>query len=158
MQESPFLREAEEAFARFKTLTGLEYLREAIARKHNYPFGELMKMHVTEAEDGAVTVEAELSHQFYNPMMRVHGGYLATLVDSSLGSAVITKLPAGSGAGTVSLNIHYVKKVEVETGKLFARATVLHAGRTMLTAQTKITDAQGKLYVHGSGTFLIYLK
>ncbi len=158
MQDSPFLKDAEAAFTRFKTMSGLDYLRDAIVHRHNYPFGEMLKMHVTAAEAGSVVVEAELSYQFYNPMMRVHGGYLATLVDSSLGSAVISTLPAGVGAGTVSLNINYVKKVEVETGKLIARAVVLHAGRTMLTAETKITDIHGKLYVHGSGTFLIYQK
>jgi uncharacterized protein (TIGR00369 family) len=158
MHESPFLKQAEEVYARFKTMSGLEYLRHAIAQEENYPFGEMMKMRVTAAEDGAVTLEAEPSYQFYNPMMRVHGGYLATLVDSSMGSAVLSKLPAGTGAGTVTLAINYVKKVEVETGTLFARAVVLHAGRSMLTAETKITDAHGKLYVHGSGTFLIYQK
>jgi acyl-CoA thioesterase len=34
--------------------------------------------------------------------------------------------------------------------------TVLHAGRTMLTAEAKVTDLAGKLYAHGTGTFLVY--
>jgi acyl-coenzyme A thioesterase PaaI-like protein len=51
-----------------------------------------------------------------------------------------------------------VRKVDVDSGRLTARAVTLHAGRSMLTAETKITDQQGRLCVHGSGTFLIYLK
>jgi uncharacterized protein (TIGR00369 family) len=158
MGDNEFLSHASGVFERFQNMTGLEYLRDAIAHKRNYPFGALLGMWVTEAEDGMAVVESIPGYQHYNPMMRVHGGFLASLVDSSLGSAVLTKLPAGAGAGTVDLNIHYVKKVDVGTGRLFARAVALHAGRTMLTAETKITDAQGKLYVHGSGTFIVYPK
>jgi len=149
---------AEASFAEFSSKSGLDYLNHMIATKHTFPFGELLNMRVVAASEGMAIVEGRPDYQFYNPMMRVHGGYLATLVDTSLGSAVITKLPAGAGAGTVNLSISYVKKVDVETGLLTATAKVLHAGRTMLTAETKITDASGKLYVHGQGTFLIYPK
>ena len=149
---------AEAMFADFNSKSGLDYLNGVIAARHTYPFGELLNMRVVAAGIGTATVEGTPDYQFYNPMMRIHGGYLATLVDACLGSAVITKLAAGSGAGTVNLNISYVKKVDVDTGVLRAVATVLHAGRTMLTAEAKITDASGKLYVHGQGTFLVYSK
>ena len=158
MPDTDFMTLAQAAAERLNSLSGLEYLRDAIANKHNYPFGELLNMWVTEASDGMAVVEAEPTYASYNPMMRVHGGYLASLVDSSLGSAVISKLPAGSGAGTVSLNVNYVRKVDVDSGRLTARAVTLHAGRSMLTAETKITDQKGRLCVHGSGTFLIYVK
>jgi uncharacterized protein (TIGR00369 family) len=58
----------------------------------------------------------------------------------------------------VVLNVNYVRKIELETGELIATGTVLHAGRTMLTAEAKVTDAAGKLYAHGTGTFLVYPK
>ncbi len=149
---------AEASFADFKGKSGLDYLNHVITSQHTYPFGELLRMRVIAAGVGTATVECLPDFQFYNPMMRVHGGYLATLVDASLGSAVITKLPAGVGAGTVNLTVNYVKKVDVSTGALTAVAHVLHAGRTMLTAETKVTDVNGKLYVHGQGTFLVYPK
>ncbi len=155
---SDYKASAEAMFADFNSKSGLDYLNHVITTRHTYPFGELLNMRVVAAGDGTATVEATPDYQFYNPMMRIHGGYLATLVDACLGSAVITKLSAGSGAGTVNLNISYVKKVDVNTGVLKAVATVLHAGRSMLTAEAKITDANGKLYVHGQGTFLVYAK
>jgi acyl-CoA thioesterase len=34
----------------------------------------------------------------------------------------------------------------------------VHAGRTMFTAEAKVADKAGKLYAHGSGTFLVYPK
>ena len=158
MQESDFLKAAEASHQKFATHTGLDYLREVIADGTNYPFGDLLNINVVAAGDGTSVLTAQLSYQFYNPMFRVHGGYLATLMDSSLGSAVLTKLPQGSGAGTVNLNVSYVRKVDMASGLLTARAQVQHAGRSMLTATSEITDASGKLCAHGSGTFLIYQK
>ena len=158
MQESEFLKAAEASHDAFSNHTGLEYLRAVIADESNYPFGKLLNINVIAVGEGTSVLTAELSYQFYNPMFRVHGGYLATLMDSSLGSAVLTKLPRGSGAGTVNLNVSYVRKVDVESGLLTAHAKVLHAGRSMLTATAEITDAHGKLCVHGTGTFLIYVK
>jgi uncharacterized protein (TIGR00369 family) len=149
---------AEKSFAEFSGKSGLDYLNHVIATHHTYPFGALLNMRVVAAGDGASTIEATPDYRFYNPMKRVHGGFLASVVDSSMGSAVITKLPAGSGAGTVNLNINYVRKVDVDTGMLIAVAKVLHSGRTMLTAESKVTDAAGNLYAHGTGTFLVYPK
>ncbi len=158
MQESDFLKAAEASHQAFSNHTGLEYLRAVIADETNYPFGKLLNINVIAADNGTSVLTAKLSYQFYNPMFRVHGGYLATLMDSSLGSAVLTKLPQGSGAGTVNLNVSFVRKVDVDSGLLTARAKVQHAGRSMLTASAEITDAQGRLCVHGTGTFLIYVK
>ena len=156
MTESAFLQAAEASFKDFSTHSGLDYLRAAIAEKRTYPFAELLNMRLVAAGDGTAEIEALPDYKFYNPMFRVHGGYLAALMDSALGSAVISKLAHGHGAGTVNLNISYVRKVDVESGKLTARATALHSGRTMLTAEAKVTDAAGRLCVHGTGTFLIY--
>jgi uncharacterized protein (TIGR00369 family) len=60
--------------------------------------------------------------------------------------------------GTIALNISYVRKIDVATGPLIATATVLHAGRTILTAEAKVEDAAGVLYAHGTGTFMVYPK
>lgn len=158
MQDSEFLKAAEASREAFSNHTGLEYLQAVVADGSNYPFGKLLNINVIAAGDGTSVLTAKLSHQFYNPMFRIHGGYLATVMDSSLGSAVLTKLPQGSGAGTVNLNVSYVRKVDMDSGLLTARAKVLHAGRSMLTATAEITDAHGKLCVHGTGTFLIYVK
>ena len=158
MQESEFLKAAEASHLAFSNHTGVEYLQLVVADGLNYPFGKLLNINVIAAGDGTATLTAKLSYQFYNPMLRIHGGYLATLMDSSLGCAVLTKLPQGSGAGTVNLNVSYVRKVDVESGLLTARAKVQHSGRSMLTASAEITDSHGKLCVHGTGTFLIYPK
>jgi uncharacterized protein (TIGR00369 family) len=117
---------------------------------------ETMDMRLIALGDGTATFEAVPGPRFYNPQMRVHGGYAATLIDSAMGCAVQTKLAPDTGYGTIELKVNYVRKIDAATGRLLCTGTVLHAGRTMFTADAKLTDEAGKLYAHGSGTFLVY--
>jgi uncharacterized protein (TIGR00369 family) len=136
--------------------SGLDYLRARIKDWHGSAMAETMNMRLIAVDDGTATFEAFPSPSYYNPQMRVHGGYAATLIDSATGCAVQTKLAAGVGYGTIELKVNYVRKMVAETGRLLCTGTVIHAGRTMLTAEARITDEHGKLYAHGSGTFLVY--
>lgn len=117
---------------------------------------ETMDMRLIALGDGTATFEAVPGPRYYNPQMRVHGGYAATLIDSAMGCAVQTKLPPNTGYGTIELKVNYVRKIDAATGRLLCTGHVLHAGRTMFTADAKLTDEAGKLYAHGSGTFLVY--
>ncbi len=137
-------------------LSGLDYLKRLIDGWHGSPMAETMNMRLIAASEGSATFEGIPSPKYYNPQQRVHGGYAATLIDSALGCAVQTKLPAGIGYGTIELKVNYVRKIDVEVGRLLCTANVIHAGRTMFTAEARIVDDNGKLYAHGSGTFLVY--
>lgn len=138
--------------------SGIEVMRQMMNSGEASPMGDLLGMKIVAVEDGKVTVEAIPQTQFYNPLMRIHGGYTATLIDTAMGSAVFTKMQAGQGVGTVVLNVNYVGKIDIETGKITITGQVLHAGRTMLTAEAQVKDASGKLLAHGTGTFLVYPK
>jgi acyl-CoA thioesterase len=136
--------------------SGLDYLRERLKDWHGSAMAETINMRLIAVEDGSATFEAFPSPKYYNPQMRLHGGYAATLIDSATGCAVQTKLQAGVGYGTIELKVNYVRKIDAEVGRLLCTGAVIHAGRTMLTADAKLTDENGKLYAHGSGTFLVY--
>ena len=137
-------------------LSGLDYLRQRIKDWHGSAMAETMNMRLIAVEEGFATFEGFPSPRYYNPQMRLHGGYAATLIDSATGCAVQTKLPGGVGYGTIELKVNYVRKIDAETGRLLCTGTVIHAGRTMFTADAKVVDENGKLYAHGSGTFLVY--
>jgi uncharacterized protein (TIGR00369 family) len=118
----------------------------------------LMNQKVVAVGDGTATVTAQPEAKFENQMGRMHGGYVATLIDTVMGRAVMTKLPVDTGFGTIDLNVKFVRKIDVATGLLTATAKVVHAGRTMFTVEARVADSEGKLYAHGSGTFLVYPK
>lgn len=138
--------------------SGLDYLKQRLQDWHGSPMAETMNMRLIAVDEGSATFEAFPSSRYYNPQMRLHGGYAATLIDSATGCAVQTKLPAGIGYGTIELKVNYVGKIDASVGRLICTGTVIHAGRTMLTADARLTGENGKLYAHGSGTFLVYPK
>ena len=137
-------------------VSGLDYLKNLVAVWRASGMSETMGFRLIAVSDGTATFEALPSPKYYNPQMRVHGGYAAALIDSTLGCAVQTKLPAKTGYGTIELKVNYVRKIDASTGRLTCIGNVIHAGRTMFTADAKIIDENGKLYAHGSGTFLVY--
>jgi uncharacterized protein (TIGR00369 family) len=149
---------ARAVFDDFQNMTGLEFLRKQMDGVEKSPMATLLGLTIVDATDGMVKVQAVPTAEYYNPMMRIHGGFIATLIDTALGSATLSKLPEGTGVGTVVLSVNYVRKITIETGPIIATAKVLHAGRTMLTAEAKVEDANGVLYAHGTGTFLVYPK
>ncbi len=140
------------------TTSGLAQVLAMIASGECSGMDQLMNIRVIEVTAGTAMVEALPSAKFHNTMFRMHGGFAATIIDTALGFAVMTKLPAHTGFGTIELKVNYVRRIEVETGLLTCRSSVIHAGRTMLTAEAKLADAKGVLYAHGSGTFLVYPK
>ena len=122
------------------------------------PMLELMNQRLVALEDGSATVTSLPEAKFENSMGRMHGGFVATLIDTAMGCAVMTKVPEGLSYGTIDMNVKFVRKIDVATGLLSATAKVIHAGRTMLTVEAQVEDASGKLYAHGSGTFMVYPK
>ena len=139
-------------------VSGLDFLQTQLADWHGSAMAETMNMRLVAVSDGEATFEAIPSPKYYNPQMRMHGGYAASIIDSAMGCAVQTKLPAKIGYGTIELKVNYVRKIDAGVGRLICIGHVIHAGRTMFTADAKLLDDNNKLYAHGSGTFLVYPK
>ncbi|MCM3873284.1 MAG: PaaI family thioesterase, partial [Pyrinomonadaceae bacterium] len=85
----------------------------------------------------------------------VHGGLAATLLDSAMGCAVHSMLPAGVGYTTLEIKVNFVRPMTAETGQVRCEAKVIHFGGRTATAEGRILDEQGKLYAHGTTTCLI---
>ncbi len=77
-----------------------------------------------------------------NPLGTVHGGLLATMLDSAMGCAVQSVLPAGHVYTTVQLDVKYVRSPPLGRGRILAEGTVVHAGRRTATAEGRVLDAR----------------
>lgn len=139
-----------------KTLTGIEWLR-AMARGEAppSPLALLLGFRLEEIEEGRVVVTLEPAEFHYNPLGVAHGGLAATLFDSSLGCAVQSLLPPAHAAPTLQLQTNYVRPITIATGKIQCSGQVIHMGRRSATAEGRLTDRDGKLYAHATGTFII---
>ncbi|CAM5556448.1 PaaI family thioesterase [Streptomyces aurantiogriseus] len=139
------------------SLSGLDLLRLVKAgRLSDVPsIGRLLGMRFDEVEHGRVVVSLDTRPDFANPLGTVHGGIAATLLDSALGCAVHTTLPAGTGYTTLELKVNYIRAASTDGQTLTAEGTVIHAGRRTATADGKVLDEQGRLIAHATTTCMI---
>ncbi len=139
-----------------RTMSGLEYLR---AMKNGEipraPIGALMNMDIAEVEEGRVVFTVEPAEYHYNPIGTVHGGLAATLLDSALGCAIHTMLPAGVGYTTLEIKVNYIRSMTRDTGIVYSEGKVIYTGGRIATAEGRITDGSGKLYAHATTTCII---
>jgi uncharacterized protein (TIGR00369 family) len=139
-----------------KTISGIEYLRALQSGElPPPPFAVLLGIWITEVSEGRVVFAAEPGEYHYNPLGTVHGGVMATLLDSALGCAVQSLLPAGTTYTTLELKVNYLRPVTMKTGTVYAEGKIIHMGGRIATAEARLTDAAGKLYAHGTTTCII---
>ncbi len=139
-----------------KTISGIEYLRALQAGElPPPPIAVLMGMWITEVSEGRVVFAAEPAEYHYNPLGTVHGGFMATLLDSALGCVVQSMLPAGTGYTTVELKVNYLRPITTKTGMVYCEGKIIYVGGRIATAEGRLTDAEGKLYAHGTTTCII---
>jgi uncharacterized protein (TIGR00369 family) len=139
------------------TMPGLEWLQALIDGKiPPPPIAHTLDFRLTEVSAGRAVFTCTPAEFHYNPIGVVHGGLLSTLMDSALGCCIQSTLPAGSGYTTLELHVNFTRAVTRDTGEIRCEATVLHVGRRMATAESKVFDQNGKLYGHGTTTCMVF--
>lgn len=137
-------------------LSGLEFLQKIVAGEvPRPPLSALMNFQLVEVREGHAVFAVEPKEYHYNPIGVVHGGLAATLLDSAMGCAVHSTLPAGAGYTTLEMKVNFVRAMTAETGRVRAEAKVIHAGGRTATAEGRVIDEAGKLYAHATTTCLI---
>lgn len=139
-------------------MSGLEMLRawQDNADLDTPSIGRLLGMRPVLLSEGEVRFSVTPKPDFANPLGTVHGGVCATLLDSVMGCAIHTTLPAGVGYTTLELKVNYIRSVAVDAGELTGVGTTIHVGRTTATAEGKVFSSDGKLVAHGSTTCIVF--
>jgi uncharacterized protein (TIGR00369 family) len=137
-------------------VSGLEFLQRIVSGELSPPpFAALLDFDLVEVSKGRATFAVNPAEYHYNPIGVVHGGLAATLLDSAMGCAVHSMLPAGAGYTTLEIKVNFIRAMTAETGRVRCEAKIVHSGARTATAEGRIVDEAGKLYAHGTTTCLI---
>jgi uncharacterized protein (TIGR00369 family) len=138
-------------------LSGLEHLRLVIAGDlPPPPIAALFGFRLVSAAPGTVIFAGEPDESSYNPIGLVHGGFVCTLLDSVVGCAVQSTLPAGVGYTSIEIKVNYLRGLHAHTGELRARGWVTKPGRRVAFADGEVRDAQDKLIATATGSCLVF--
>ena len=137
--------------------TGLQIFEALLAGDLPHaPMADTLDFVLVEAAFGHVVFQGRPLQRHYNPMGTVHGGWFATLLDSAVGCAVHTTLPASKAYTTAELKINIVRPLTDKVPLVRAEGRVIHGGSRMATADGRLTGADGRLYAHASTTCFVF--
>jgi uncharacterized protein (TIGR00369 family) len=119
------------------------------------PAAALLGFALDELERGRTVFSVVADELHENPMGTMHGGIVATLVDTAMGCAVSSTLPADASFTTLELSTNFVRAITTSTGRVHAEGRVVHAGGRVVTTEARVYDDAQTLYAHAKSTCLI---
>ena len=140
-------------------LSGLQILQEMLDGKlPPPPIAETLDFTLISVAHGEATFQGTPKLKHYNPLGGVHGGWFATLLDSALGCAVMSALPAGTSYTTLELKLNLVRALNTKVPLVRSIAKTVHVGKQVATAEAQLIGHDGKLYAHSSTTCLVFAR
>jgi len=138
-------------------MSGLEIMQAMLRGELPYPpIAKTLDFMLLEVDEGRAVFQGTPGPAHLNPMGTVHGGWYATLLDSALGCAVHTMMPAGRGYTTAELGVNLVRAIGPKVARVRAEGKVIHCGRQLATAEARLYGPDGTLYAHATTTCLVF--
>ncbi|NEK57931.1 PaaI family thioesterase [Geodermatophilus sabuli] len=120
------------------------------------PIAMLVQLGISSLEEGRVEFTCDVDESVYNPIGVVHGGLVCTVLDTVVGCAVHTTLPAGVGYTSIELKVNYLRAVHATSGPLTAVGTVVKPGRRVAFAEGEVRNAAGQTVATATGSLLVF--
>ena len=115
-------------------------------------FVDTLGVHSRTADDGTATLELDATEEHLNPAGTVHGGVLATLVDTAMGQAVRSRTDEADVPATSQLTVTYLRPGRPGTVTVTAR---LRTQGEHLTVCEADVEQEGRDLVHAVATFAV---
>jgi uncharacterized protein (TIGR00369 family) len=139
-----------------QAMSGEDFLAAMVRGEYpRPPIANALGFALVEVGDGTAVFEVTPAEYHYNPIGVVHGGLLATVLDSAMGCSVHSTIRQGAAYTTLELKVNYVRPATQRSGPLRCEARVLHRGKRSATAEGRVVDRDGRLYAHGTTTCLL---
>ena len=118
----------------------------------NVPYAKLLGIELEEIARGTATLGFEIRDELKQNNGVVHGGAIASLIDTATAFAIMSLLPPGERATTVDHTVNYLRPVT--SGRVRAAARVARAGRRIIVATADLFDDGGKLAATALTTYI----
>jgi uncharacterized protein (TIGR00369 family) len=113
--------------------------------------GALLGMELVDMEADGAAVELEADDRHLNLHGTVHGGTIASLIDTAMGAAVRREDTGDDAPVTIEMKVTYLRPAR--PGRLRAEAAIRRRGKRIVIAEVDVYDADGEAVAHGIGTF-----
>lgn len=125
--------------------------QEAFEAVGKTPYLQLLGIELIEINAEKVVMQMEMQEKLRQTHGLLHGGATASLIDTAMAFAVVTRLTESEKASTVDLTVQYLRP-HIE-GKIVCTAKILRAGKRLLFVSAEVENEQGKLIATALSTY-----
>ncbi len=129
------------------------YLTALFTRVQSAPFPHHISMRLVDIEMDRCRIELDAATEHLQPFGIVHGGVIATLVDTATFWAAFGPIPADAGLVNVDLKLNYLEAGH--PGRLVAEGVLVRSGRTVSYAEATVRSEDGRLLARGASTLMV---
>ncbi len=126
-----------------------QQIREALA---GIPYARLLGIEVIELASGVAKLSLVIKDELKRNYGIVHGGAIASLIDSATAFATLTLIESGERTTTIDLTISFLRPLS--SGQATAMAKVIRAGRRIVVVSAEVVDDDGKLVATALSTYI----
>lgn len=138
------------------TEDGLEILKGFVDRSvPQQPIHKSANIEYIACDVGRVELLATPAEQHYNLAGSVHGGWMATVLDSALGGSVLSVLKPGETFTTIEFKVNLMRGVTADGTSLTCTGMLTRRGRSIAVSTAELKDVEGRLIAQAVGTCMI---
>lgn len=115
------------------------------------PFAKWMGGKLLAVEEGLVEIEITVREDMCNPLMILHGGVAAAIMDELMGWSAYT-LNRAHKYTTINLNVEFLSVVKIGE-KIICSTSLSRAGQKILFNEANIKNKEGKLAAKCTASF-----
>jgi len=104
------------------------------------PYAKFLGLELGETKRGEASIHLEVRNELKQNQGVVHGGAVASLIDTAAAFAVLTRLELDERVTTTDLTIHYLRPITA--GRLTATARIVRGGRRLFVLSVEVTNEQ----------------
>jgi acyl-CoA thioesterase len=137
-------------------MTGAKITAAQLQRIHKaldtVPFARLLGIELDDIGNGTATLGLTVRKELTQNHGVVHGGAIASLIDTATAFAIISQLASKERVTTVDLTISYLRPIT--EGRITAVAKVVRSGRRLFVVSAEVFDNDGKLTATALSTYI----
>ena len=115
-------------------------------------FPRLVGLELDSIEPGRARLSLEVRQELLQLQGVMHGGAIATLIDTAVAFAILGASEPHGRFTTVEMKVNYL--AAVRSGRITAEARLIRDGRRIVVADCDVWDSNGKLAAKGLVTYI----
>ena len=127
----------------------VERARAAFA---SVPYAKFLGLRLGEIHRGRATIHLDVRDELKQNQGVVHGGAIASLIDTASAFGVLTQIDINERVTTTDLTIHYLRPIT--SGRMTAAARVVRGGRRLFVLSVEVTNNAGVLVATAVTTYI----